>query len=148
MIPTNQNHLEHFEALPETILNNDLLPSTLKVEEFAFETPQALEVFIGNCLEKRTANELYDRFGLWAETINHIYIITESIEEGFSIAQILEQERPNTLNPNILERIYIKIKNLKEKEDLYRLATEYNIAVKNLKLLEKSLNKTTKLEGL
>jgi hypothetical protein len=140
MIPTNQNHLEHFESLPKIILNNDLLSSTLKVEDFEFETPQDLEGFIRNCLEKNTDNELYARFELWAKTINHIYSITESIEDGFSIAQILEQERPNTLNPNILERIYIKIKNLEKKEDLYRLATTYNSVIKNLDLMEETLN--------
>jgi hypothetical protein len=139
MIPTNQNPLEDFDAFPETILNNDLLPSTLEVEEFKFETPQELEVFIENCLVKKTDNELYDRFGLWAETINHVYVITESIEDGFSIAQILEQETPSTLNSNILERIYNKIKSLDEKEDLYRLATTYNLVIKNLNLIEESL---------
>lgn len=139
MIPTNQNPLEDFDASPDTILNNDLLPSTLEVEEFQFETPQELEVFIENCLVKKTDNELYDRFGLWAETINHVYLITESIENGFSIAQILEQKTPRTLNPNMLERIYNKIKSLDQKEDLYHLATTYNLVIKNLNLIEESL---------
>lgn len=137
----NPNYLENFNALSETILDDDFLPSTLKVEEFEFEKPQELETFIEDCLIKKVDNELYDRFGLWAETINHIYVITESGEIGFSIARILEQEAPSTLNPNILGEIYHKIKKMDKKEDLYRLVTTYNFVIKNLNLLEESLNK-------
>jgi len=118
-----------------------LVPSILKVEEFQFETPKELETFIENCLTEKTDKELYDRFGLWAETINHVYVVTESIEDGFSIAQILEQETPRTLNPNILEKVFDSIKKIDKKEDLYRLATTYNFVIKNLNLLEESLNK-------
>jgi hypothetical protein len=125
--------------LIEISTDETLIDADLQIEEFTIETSEDFEAFVENTLQSGNNPELYERFGIWGEAMNHIHIITNNWEEGFLVAKALEQEIPPILNPNILNKLYDRISKINDKETLLKLISAYNTILKESSNLHDTL---------